>query len=107
MCLLFIFISLIDYVAGGKFLIIDSISATFLVVSAIVRNERYFDYYIIRIVSLLFTLALWIVAYYEFNSKNILLLIIMYFSYLFYDIYNYYFVIKYSYLKKEEIYQKV
>ncbi len=78
-------LALLDSNLGAKFTLLDSISASLLVCSAVLRNERYFEYYIFRIFACVMSLALWIVVIVEFGSINAIAIVLMYFSYLLFD----------------------
>lgn len=84
--LLFALIALIDIETGSKFVLFDSLAASTMVCSALLRNERYNEYYVFRVLCLIENLALWILVLVEFNSTVGLLIIVMYASYLIYDL---------------------
>lgn len=70
---------------GGRFEALDSISAGCLISSAILRNERYYDYYYYRIVGLVLSICLWIVAAIEYNNFSLAVIAVMYLSYFIFD----------------------
>lgn len=77
---------LFDVNAGSRFVLFDGISAGLLICSALLRNERYLEYYIFRIFALCASIALWIQIAVEFGTHGSLLILIMYAVYLTYDI---------------------
>lgn len=79
---------LFDANVGGKFIVLDGLSASLLVCSAILRNERYTEYYIFRIFALIMTILLWIGVAIEFGVTGTIAIIIMYFAYLVFDVVN-------------------
>lgn len=83
---LFAVIALIDLQIGSRFVLLDSLAAATLVCSALLRNERYNEYYLFRILALLESIVLWIVVLIEFNSTTGILITLMYASYLIFDI---------------------
>lgn len=87
--ILIIFLSLISYDFGSRFIILDVLSASLLVCSALLRNERYLEYYIFRIFALLLSISLWIIATIEYNSIECIVIALMYISYLIFDISNF------------------
>jgi len=76
---------LFNFAVGANFVYLDAISAAFLVFAALLRNERYSEYYFFRFVGLVLSLALWIMVAIEFGTGNSLAIIFMYFSYIIYD----------------------
>ena len=84
--LLFVVLFLVDYDFGARFILFDVFSATLLVCSALLRNERYFEYYIFRIVALISSIILWILVSVEYNSFETIVVVLMYSSYLIFDI---------------------
>lgn len=84
--LLFIVFLMFDGAMGSRFVVFDSLSATLLVCAAILRNERYSEYYIFRISALLASILLWILIAIEYNYTGALLILFMYVSYLIYDL---------------------
>lgn len=87
---LLVFVSVILYMfdlgLGGRFILLDAISAGCLIASAILRNERYNDYYYVRAVALLVSIALWIVVAVEHQNFNAVIVAVMYFAYIIFDI---------------------
>ena len=83
---LFGIIALIDLEIGSRFLVLDSLSAATLVCSALLRNERYTEYYIFRVIALIQSIVLWILIIVEFGTTTGLLIVFMYFAYLIYDL---------------------
>lgn len=84
--LLFIVFLLFDGAMGSRFIVFDALSATLLVCSAVLRNERYSEYYIFRISALISSILLWILIAVEYNYTGALLILFMYISYLIFDI---------------------
>ncbi len=85
LCVLF---GLFDMNVGAKFILIDTLSAALLVCSALLRNERYSEYYIFRIFALIMSIILWVGVALEYGSVGSVAIIIMYLVYLIYDIAN-------------------
>jgi hypothetical protein len=71
------------------FATLDALSAGCLVASALLRNERYSDYYTFRFLALLFSIALWISVAMQYGDPGVYLLVAMYAAYLVYDSANY------------------
>lgn len=86
---LFVALYLIDYDFGSRFIILDVLSASLLVCSALLRNERYLEYYIFRIFALISSIVLWIMVALEYGSLDTVLIILMYVCYLIFDVVNY------------------
>ena len=74
---------------GSMFPALDALSAGCLVCAALLRNERYSDYYTFRFLALLFSIALWISIAMQYGDPGVYLLVAMYASYLVYDSANY------------------
>jgi len=81
-----LFLSIIDYILAGKFIILDCFCAIFLLFSIVLKEERYFDYYIFKIITSFLMICLWISAYIEFTSNSIVMFIMLYTSILIYNI---------------------
>ncbi len=90
MIALFIFFWLFDASSGADFVVFDALTATLLVCSAILRNERYAEYYVFRIVALASSILLWILVIMEYGSLGTLAIILMYSAYLIYDVVTYF-----------------
>lgn len=92
MFIIFLFIALLlfDISIGARFEVFDALSATLLVCSALLRTERYNEYYLFRITALLSSIVLWIMVAIEYSYTGALLILLMYVSYLIYDIVNYF-----------------
>ncbi len=71
---------------GGSFVLLDTLSAALLVCSALLRNERYSEYYIFRVFALIMSIILWIGILMEYGSVGSVAIILMYLSYLIYEI---------------------
>ena len=71
---------------GGSFVLLDTLSAALLVCSALLRNERYSEYYIFRVFALIMSIILWIGISMEYGSVGSVAIILMYISYLIYEI---------------------
>ncbi len=84
--LLFVVFLMFDGAMGSRFVVFDSLSATLLVCAAILRNERYSEYYIFRISALLSSILLWVLIAIEYDYTGALLILFMYVSYLIYDL---------------------
>ncbi len=84
-------LSLFSFAVDGEYPILDGLSASLLVCSALLRNERYFEYYIFRIFALIFTIFLWAAVSEKFGFEGSLCIIIMYLSYLTFDIVTYFY----------------
>ena len=65
---LFMIMIFFDVLTGSRFIIFDALSASLLVCSAVLRNERYFEYYIFRIFALIASVLLWIVVLAEYGN---------------------------------------
>ena len=81
----FIFLFLFDTTTGSRFIVLDSLSAALLVCSALLRNERYVEYYVFRFFALATSITLWIIVWVEYNSALVIPILLMYFSYLIFD----------------------
>lgn len=75
---------------GGRFIIVDAISATLLVCSALLRNERYLEYYWFRSLALAVSIGLWITVLVEYGNLIAIAVVLMYASYLIFDVANYF-----------------
>lgn len=82
-------LTLFDFAMAARFVYLDAISAALLVCSALLRNERYYEYYFFRFAGLIVSLVLWVVVALEYGPLNSLLVILMYISYTIYDAANY------------------
>lgn len=94
---------------GGRFIIFDSLSASLLVCSALLRNERYSEYYIFRIFALVSSIILWSAILVEYGATGTVAIIIMYVSYLIFDVVNYFYqtrTYKNEYMLVQESYVK-
>lgn len=83
---LFVVMLFFDILTGSRFIVFDGISATLLVCSALLRNERYFEYYIFRFFALFATILLWVLVLVEYSNTSAVAIIMMYASYLIFDI---------------------
>lgn len=88
---LLVVLSLFNYGVNGKFTLYDGIAAALLVCSAVLRNERYFEYYVFRIFALVMSLILWIMVAAEFGTTGTLCIIFMYLSYLIFDVVTFFY----------------
>lgn len=84
--ILFVFLYVMDYDFGSRFILFDVLSATLLVCSALLRNERYLEYYIFRVFALVSSIILWLLVALEYNSLDSVMIVIMYLAYLMYDV---------------------
>lgn len=87
---LFIFFWIFDASSGADFVFFDALSGCLLVCSAVLRNERYVEYYAFRIVALMASILLWILVIMEYGSLGSLAIILMYSGYLIYDVVTYF-----------------
>ena len=83
---LFVILSLFNFGVNGKYSIFDGLSASLLVCSAVLRNERYFEYYVFRIFALISSVLLWIMMAVETGVVGTLAIVFMYASYLIFDV---------------------
>lgn len=83
--ILFVALSLFDVGYGSRFVAFDGLSATLLVCSAVLRNERYLEYYIFRFVALVTSIYLWISVAIEFGATIVIPIIMMYAAYFIFD----------------------
>ena len=88
-CLLVFFI-LFDVNTGARFIVFDALSATFLLCSAVLRNERYVEYYVFRIFALVSSILLWILVFLEYGATGVLAVLLMYTAYLIFDVVTYF-----------------
>lgn len=84
-----VLLGLFDMNVGARFVLVDTLSAALLVCSALLRNERYSEYYIFRIFALIMSIVLWVGVATEYGSTGSVAIIIMYLVYLIYDIANF------------------
>ena len=80
---------LIDISIGARFEFLDSLTAAFLICSALLRNERYKEYYTYRFFGMIASVIIWIVVMVEYTSFNALAIAILYLAYLVFDCVNY------------------
>jgi hypothetical protein len=80
-----------NFTVDGKYPILDALSAALLVCSALLRNERYFEYYVFRIFALIATISLWVVASCNVELIGGIGIICMYLSYLIFDVVTYFY----------------
>ncbi len=71
---------------NNVFWLFDSLSASLLLCSAILRNERYFEYYIFRFFALAISIILWSLILANFGIVDSLMIIMMYVAYLIFDL---------------------
>ena len=83
---LFVVLSLFNFGVDGKYVIFDALSASLLICSAVLRNERYFEHYVFRIFALVMTIFLWIMLAVSVSLYGSLLIICMYSAYLIFDV---------------------
>ncbi len=90
--IMFLFITiclcLVDLNFGSTFALYDGIVGGILICSAILRNERYFEYYIFRIFGLVLSIAFWILIIVEYGTVGMIAIVLMYVSYLIFDVVN-------------------
>lgn len=73
---------------GSMFATLDALSAGCLVAAALLRNERYSDYYTFRFLALTLSIFLWVSIAVEYGDPGVYLLVAMYGSYLIFDAVN-------------------
>lgn len=79
-----LYIANIDF--GAKFALLDAGSAGLLVASALLRNERYNDYYYYRSIALVLSIILWLVGAYEYQNFELVMVAVLYITYLVFDV---------------------
>ena len=88
--ILSVFLSVIFYMfnlgVGSRFALLDAVSAGLLVSTALLRNERYNDYYYFRCVALVLSIILWSVAAWEYKAFELVVIAVMYVAYLIFDV---------------------
>lgn len=77
---------LLNYGLGSKFAWVDGLVAGTLVASAVLRNERYAEYYVFRTFALVGAIALWFKLMIDFGTYETIAVVLMYVSYLIFDI---------------------
>lgn len=75
-----------DLGIGGMFAILDATSAGCLVASAILRNERYNDYYYYRSIALILSIILWVLGAIEYQCFELIVIASLYLAYLVFDV---------------------
>ena len=88
-----------DIAVGARFETLDALSAGCLVASALLRNERYNDYYSFRFLALILSVALWVCVAVEYGDTGVFIIIAMYLSYIVFDSVTY-FVQKKTYVNE-------
>ncbi len=85
-----VFLSVIFYMfnlgVGGRFALLDAASAGLLVATALLRNERYNDYYYFRMFALVLSIILWSVSALEYKNFELVIIAVMYLAYLIFDV---------------------
>ena len=71
---------------GARFAILDASTAGLLVATALLRNERYNDYYYFRMFALVLSIMLWLIAALEYKNFELVIIAVMYFAYLIFDV---------------------
>lgn len=84
--LLSVIFYMFDLGVGARFAILDATSAGLLVATALLRNERYNDYYYFRVIALLLSIALWIVASIEYQNFELVMIAVLYLAYFIFDL---------------------
>lgn len=79
-----LYIANIDF--GARFPLLDATSAGLLVASALLRNERYSDYYYYRSIALVLSIILWLVGAYEYKNFELVGVAVLYLTYLVFDV---------------------
>lgn len=77
---------MLDVGLGARFSVLDASSAGLLVASALLRNERYNDYYYYRAFALILSIILWCVGAYEYQNFELIVIAVLYLSYLIFDV---------------------
>lgn len=77
---------MLDVGLGARFAILDASSAGILVASALLRNERYSDYYFFRAFALILSIILWVVGAIEYQNFELVIVALLYLSYLIFDV---------------------
>lgn len=77
---------MLDVGLGARFAILDATSAGLLVASALLRNERYNDYYYYRAFALILSIILWVVGAVEYQNFELIIIAVLYLSYLVFDV---------------------
>lgn len=77
---------MLDIAHGARFAIVDAISAGCLVASALLRNERYNDYYYYRSFALILSMMLWTMGAVEYWNFELVVVAVLYLSYLIFDV---------------------
>lgn len=88
---LLVVLSLFNYGVNGRFTIFDGLSAALLVCAAVLRNERYFEYYVFRIFALITSLILWVMVASKYGFVGAGAIICMYLAYLIFDIVTFFY----------------
>lgn len=76
----------LDEGLGARFALLDAVCAGCLIASALLRNERYYDYYYYRMFALVLSIILWSVGAYEYGNFELVVVAVMYFAYLIFDV---------------------
>lgn len=84
--LLSVIFYMFDLGVGARFAILDALSAGLLVATALLRNERYNDYYYFRCFALVLSMILWVVAALEYRAFELVIIAVMYLAYLIFDV---------------------
>ena len=84
--LLSVIFYMFDLGIGARFAFLDALSAGLLVASALLRNERYNDYYYFRSFALVMSMMLWVLAAIEYVNFELAMIAVMYLSYLIFDV---------------------
>ena len=84
--LLSVIFYMFDLALGARFSILDATSAALLVATAFLRNERYNEYYYYRMFALVLSTMLWVIAAVEYLNFELVIVAVMYVSYLIYDV---------------------
>lgn len=87
--ILFVVLALFVVSIGGRFAILDALTATLLICSALLRNERYCEYYVVRLFALFMSIVLWVTVVVEYGSVGSLAIILMYLAYFIHDLVSY------------------
>ncbi len=83
--------TLFNYGVNGRLTIYDGLSASLLVCSAVLRNERYFEYYVFRIFALVMSIIVWLLVYVRYATDGSIAILCMYLSYLIFDVVTFFY----------------
>lgn len=88
---IFATLSLFSFGVNGDYPVLDGLAAALLVCSAVLRNERYFEYYVFRVFALIMAIVLWIITAVEMGTLGTMCIILMYCSYMIFDVVTFFY----------------